>query len=114
METHNFKIFYHDRPPYIGDPYKAPIFGVLLVLEKDEETGRRIVQNGDYYVWDGKRWWPVDYPGLLDYLQIDGPKRILIGRLVSNEDFTRVYREAENDLDFPIRTAYGRSRSRVR
>lgn len=111
-----FKVFYHDREPYTGDPENAPVFGVLLILESDPEHGRRIIQNGDYYGWDPAecRWFPFDYAGLMDYLQRPGWKRVLIGRLVSNADFLDVVKQVETDPDFPARTAFGRLGSKIR
>jgi len=110
----DFRVYYHDQPPYDGVPELAPVFGVLVIVEKDADHGRRIVQNGDYYGWVGDRWMPFDFAGLLDYLQSPGWKRVLIGRLVSNDDFQLAYNLANSDPDFPIRTAYGRERSKVR
>lgn len=112
--TPQFRVYYHDREPYSGAPELAPVFGVLVIVERDPEHGRRIIQNGDYYGWTGDRWMPFDFPGLLDYLQAPGWKRVLIGRLVPNEDFQRVYNQANTDPDFPIRTAWGRERSKIR
>ena len=106
----DFRVYYHDRPPYSGDPFEAPAFGVLCIVEPDETSGRHIVSNGDYYGWDWelRRWFPFDYIGMVDYLQRPGPKRVLFGRLVSDEDWTRVYKQADTDPDFPKRTNGGR------
>jgi len=108
-----FRIYYHDQPPYDGDPFYAPIWGVLVIVENDPDSGRRLVQNGDYYVWEG-RWWPVDFAGLLDYLARPGPRRVLIGRLVGDDDFRKTYIAADNDPDFRPRTNSGRLGSKVR
>lgn len=107
----DYRIYYADGTFYDGDPFNAPIFGVLVIVEKDKEQGRRLILGGDYYGWDGKRWFPYDFPGLFDYLQTNGAKRVLIGRLVSNEDFQKIYDLANTDSDFPIRTAYARATS---
>lgn len=110
----DFRVYYADQPPYAGDPYNAPAFGVLLILEHDPETGRRIVQGGDYYGWTGTRWMPYDQAGFFDYLQTPGAKRVLFGRLVTNEEYQAVYDQAAADPDFEPRTAWGRINSKVR
>ena len=111
-----FRIYYHDRQPYDGLAWLAPAFGVLVIVERDTEHGRRLVHNGDFYAWDAlqQRWWPLDFSGLLDYLACPGPRKVLFGRLVSNTDFAKTYRKAEADPHFPLRTAHGRLHSKVR
>lgn len=109
-----FRIYYADQSPYDGDPFHAPIWGVLAIVEPDKNSGRHIVHNGDYYGWDGAHWWPLDYPGMLDYLAQPGPRRVLVGRLVDDDTWTRVYNQADNDPDFPKRTNGGRRGSKVK
>jgi len=111
-----FRVYYHDQAPYDGQAWLAPAFGVLAIVERDAEHGRRIVSNGDYYVWDDaeQRWYPMDYIGLVDYLARPGAKRVLFGRLVSDEDYREVWMQANADPDFPPRTAFGRIGSKVR
>lgn len=101
-----FRVYYADGSTFDGDPFEAPGLGVLLVVEKDEEHGRRIVSGGDYFVWN-ERWWAVDQMGMIDYLLQPGPRKVLIGRMVSNEDYRKVYTAADTDADFPVRTAFG-------
>lgn len=106
----DFKIYYDDREPYIGDPYLAPGFGALLVIEKDKDHGRRIIAYGDYYVYDdrgeGLSWWAADYPALIDYLCRPGPRKVLIGRMIPRDRWNAIYKAADSDPDFPDRTAY--------
>ena len=102
-----YRIYYADETTYDGDPFNAPAFGVLLILEPDKESGRRFVSNGDFYIWTGERWFDVDYFGLIDYLAQPGHKKVIFGRLVSNEDWHKIYFLADNDPDFPRRTCWG-------
>jgi hypothetical protein len=102
-----FRIYYADHESYSEDPFNAPGLGALLIVETDSDHGRRIVSGGDYFVWDQVRWWPVDFIGLVDYLLQPGPRKVLVGRMVSNELYREVYMRADTDPDFPIRTAYG-------
>lgn len=102
----NFRVYY-ERGSFQGDAYLAPGRGVLLIVERDQEHGRRIISNGDYYVWDERRWWAKDFIGLVDYLLEPGPRKVLIGRMVDNRVWESVYRKAEADTDFPVRTGFG-------
>ena len=101
-----FRIYYADNSTFNADPFDAPFFGVLFVVETDAEHGRRLVSNGDYYVWDG-RWWARDFIGMIDYLQQPGPKKVICGRMVANDEWNRIRAIAEKDADFPARTGYG-------
>jgi len=105
-----FKVFYDDGRTYTGDPYYAPVLGVLIIVETDRDHGRRIIQNADYYCWDdrgdGYGWWESDFVGLVDYLIKPGPKRVLIGRLVSNIVHQKIFDEAYSDPDFLPKTAW--------
>lgn len=106
----DFKVFYADGETYTGDAYNAPVLGVLAIVEKDAEHGRRIVSLCDYYCWadrgDGLRWWGVDFIGMIDYLMMPGPKRVLIGRLVANPVYSAIYQQAMSDPEFPVKTAF--------
>lgn len=105
-----FKIYYADGSVYSGDPYSAPVLGVILILESDENHGRRIIQNADYYCLEdrgeGEQWWESDFVGLVDYLITPGPKRILIGRLVPNSVHQKIFDLAYADKDFPEKTGW--------
>lgn len=103
----NFRVYYADKSTYDGDPFGAPALDALVIVESDQEHGRRIVSGGDYFVWEDGRWWAVDQIGMLSYLVRLGARRILVGRMVSNELYREIYIAANEDPDFPERTAYG-------
>ena len=106
-----WRIRYNDRPPFDnlqGNPWSAPRTGVLVITQIDEQTGRFMQARSDFYVWRSDRWWGVDLAGLYDYLFFEEnqhPKAALMGRTVSNPLFQKAFREAENDPDFPPRSA---------
>lgn len=112
----DWKIFYDDGTAYTGDPFRAPAFGVLIIVQKDPECGRRLVQNADFYVWDergeGPQWFEANWFGLLDYLAGPGPKRVLFGRLVPNSVFQAVFARAYDDPGFPPKTAWANQEQR--
>lgn len=105
-----FKIFYDDDSTYTGDPFNAPAFGVLAIVELDKDHGRRIIQNADYYCWDdrgeGFCWWESDFVGLIDYLSRPGARKVIIGRLVSNSLHQKVFDRAYSDPDFDPKTGW--------
>jgi len=106
-----FKVYYErhgkeEFPTYTGDPFDTPAMGVLVIVEESKEHGRRLVTNGDYYVWDGARWWPTDMPGLFQYLNKPGPRRVLLGVMVDMDEWNKVMWAATNDPEFPAKTGY--------
>lgn len=102
-----FRVYYEGGATYDGDPWGAPGLGVLVIVESDPDHGRRLVTGGDYYVWREERWWSVDWIGMIDYLLQPGPRKVLIGRITTNEIYRDTYIRADSDPDFPARTAYG-------
>jgi hypothetical protein len=102
-----FRVYYEDGTTYAGDPFNAPAWGVLCIVEPDADCGRHIVQGGKFYVWrdDYGRWYEADDVGLYDYLARPGARRVLFGSYVSNEIFNAVYQRAYNDPDFLPKTA---------
>ena len=101
-----FRIYYDGGATYDGEPFAAPAFGVLVIAETDAEHGRRLIQNADYYCWREGRWWEMDFVGLVDYLAQPGPRKVLFGRLVSNEVHQAAFDRAYNDVDLPAKTAW--------
>lgn len=106
-----WKVYYDDGTTYAGDPFKAPAWGVLFIVETHPDHGRHYVQGCDFYVWEERgdgtfRWWAADYFGMIDYLARSGPRKILIGRMVPDSVWHRVYAAAAADPDFPPKTAY--------
>ena len=102
-----FRIYYADGTTFDGDPFEAPSLDAILAVETDPDHGRRIVSGGDYMIWENDRWWAVDHMGMISYLLRTGPRRVLIGRMLSNEAYRDIYIRADEDADFPTRTAYG-------
>ena len=101
-----FRVYYHGGETFSGNAFDAPFFGVLLILETDREHGRRMISEADYYVWEDGRWWGKDQIGLIDYLSTPGEKKVICGRMVSNEDYASARKAADSDEDFAERTGY--------
>ena len=103
----DFRIYYDGSQTYDGDPYNAPAWGVLAIVEKDPDNGRRLITTKDYFVWLGDRWMSVDYIGMLDYLGQPGKKKVVFGRMVDDAYFASIMKIANEDPDFPVRTGWG-------
>jgi hypothetical protein len=109
----DYKIYYDGGTVYTGAPENAPAFGVLVIVQKNNAHGRYVVSNFDYFVWQGSEWMGCDFIGLVDYLQQSGWKKVLFGRMVEKEYFYDVVRQANDDPDFPPRTAYYKNEVKV-
>lgn len=111
-----WRVYYDGRAPFPGDAataFDAPAWGVLLIVEQSQEHGRRVVSNGDYYVWQHGAWWAKDFIGLIDYLAEPGPRKVLIGRMVPNPVWEKAWREAEADTTLPERTGFAADEPRA-
>jgi hypothetical protein len=108
----DFRVYYDGGETYSGDAYAAPGLGVLCIVERDELHGRRLITQGDYYVLR-ERWYAVDFIGLVDYLLQPGPRKVLVGRLVERNVYYDAIRRAEDDPEFPPRTAWVAGEERV-
>ena len=103
----DFKVYYLGGDTYHGAVKNTPIWLTLLIVEKDELHGRKIVSGGDYYVYEPNgKWMSVDYAGMLQYMSRPFmEKRFLVGVMVDSKDWDDVVRKARSDPDFPPQTA---------
>lgn len=108
-----FRVYYDGGATWDGDPFAAPGLGVLVIVERDPDHGRRLVLGATYYTWTGDRWLPRDEIGFWDYLQQPGPRKVLFGRWVADDVWTDACRRANADPDFPPRTAWRQSEERA-
>jgi len=114
MENANFKVYYSSGSTHMGnDPYITPVPEVVAIVQIDNLHGRRVVAGDDFYVWKDTSWYGTDLIGMFQYLMNDGPRRVLYGVMVHEEQWQSIMRLANNDSDFPKRTAYGRGERRV-
>ena len=103
----NFRIYYDGGETYEGAPENAPAFGVLVIIENDKDSGRRLVMSKDYFCWVGDHWLNTDQIGMWDYLQQPGWKKVLFGRMVDNDYWYSVVKRVNETTDFPARTNWG-------
>jgi hypothetical protein len=98
----NWRIFYDGSEWYDsndGGPETAPARGVQVIVQDHREHRAEIVTGGDYYVWRDERWWATDIIGLWDYLCMDGWKRVLFGRMIVQDEYNAVVKEATATRD---------------
>lgn len=102
-----WRIFYDDRTSFDWDSglENAPGLGVLVVVQEDEDVGRELLHMKDFYYWDEGRWMGCDMIGLIDYLQRPGLKKVLIGRNTTHQNYHSTMLRAQNDGDFPPKSA---------
>jgi hypothetical protein len=102
-----WKIFYGDGSTFSstdGDLTDAPSTNVQIIVQENESTGHYNQSGSDYYIWRDDHWWGVDIFGLFDFLMESG--LVKFGRTIESSKFTKVYRQAKDDPDFPPRSAY--------
>ena len=103
-----WKIYYGDGSTFShkdGDPSDAPAWDVQVIVQLDPQTGRYNQTGDDYYVWREK-WVGVDQVGFIDYLAHECPSIVKFGRTIGNERHKAILKKANEDTDFPPRSAW--------
>jgi hypothetical protein len=104
-------IVYGDRTLVAGsgaeDAYAAPSRDVQAVISACPEHGwelwRRV--NSDFYCYmaDRDTWRGCDDFGLWDYLTEPGPRKVLFGRTMFNDEFNALMAWVQEHPDLPIK-----------
>lgn len=110
-KNRQWRIFYADGSTYSdldGPPFDAPATGVQVIAKTDANVGRILLSCCDYYWWDNKRgtWFSGDVAGFFQHLMMErGPKAVLFGQYISNQEFHNCVVRALADPDFPTKSA---------
>lgn len=93
-----WKIYYGDGSTFSnenGDPFHAPSHNVQAVNNNGKTR-----HGKDAYYWHRDLGWKgCDIPGLWDYLLMYvGPKAVLLGRTIRDEDFWEIVKRAKVEL----------------
>lgn len=90
-----------------GSPYDAPALSVQIIVQTESAVGRYFVAQRDFYWWDAERqfWFGGDQAGFYQYLFGRGPKMVLFGTYVTNDEYQECVKLAHADPDFPIKSA---------
>jgi hypothetical protein len=105
-----WRIYYDDGSTFDSDqgaPGDAPAWGVLVILIADPEVGHMSLHGFDFYIFR-EMWLGVDRWGLTDYLFNVRPlmEGLVVGRTVPPAHFQETLKRAEDDPDFPPKSAY--------
>ena len=101
MTKIKWRIYYDDGATFTdldGSHFDAPATGVQIIASKaDTEKGFILSKGKTGYYWkDG--WNPCDEFGVYDYLMFHkGPKAVLFGRTIRNEDYFNIVKRATRD-----------------
>ena len=95
----DWKVWYGDGSTYTGDPFLAPPANVQVVIHRaDNKQGYDVNWGKDCYYWKDDRWVACDDWGLRDYMMMHiGPKAVLFGRSLRDEDFWAIKEKAMKD-----------------
>ena len=92
-------IYYGDRSTFSskdGDPFHAPAVNVQVVVT----DGALQFSKENYYWNDDFGWQGCDIYGLHDYFYTyKGPKAMLFGRSIRDEDFWAIVKRATDERD---------------
>jgi hypothetical protein len=91
-----FKIYYGDGSTYSGDPFYAPPNNVQVIVNDGA------IQSGKTaYYWNPDNGWNgCDTFGLWDHLlMFVGPKAVLFGRTIRDDDFWETMKRAIKERD---------------
>jgi hypothetical protein len=90
-----------------GIAFDAPARGVQAIAQAEPSVGRQINAHRDFYWWRPEKgqWFGGDIFGLWDYLVEPGPKKVIFGRSVKNEEYDAVIKRVLADPDLPAKTA---------
>lgn len=112
-----WRIYYGDGSTYDGPLESAPVVNVQVIVVNDKapnrkNVGRLMLFGFDYYLYREKEGWygingEVD---LVDHLLYEQPLKVLKGRGISSENYSKIYNKANLDSDFPKKRRYDPAR----
>lgn len=94
-----WRIYYGDWSTFSdrdGTPFDAPTANVqVIAYQSDSSKGFSLIHGKDNYIWRDGQWHGTDTSGFWDYLYLStGPKAVLFGRTLRNDDFWLVVERA--------------------
>ncbi len=106
-----WRIYYADESTFdstMGTIYEAPSFGIICIVQPDDNVGRLIVSGYDWYYYnlEVNAWWQSDIHGLLDNLLHNFPiTAVKQGRNAPDPIYRRIMETAILDPEFPPKNA---------
>ena len=115
----DWKIYYGDGSVFSsndGKPYEAPPHNVMVVSQKDNNVGRAVYNQWDWYFYSDEigGWFGADLFGVIDQVMHNCDKicAVIQGRVTTNEKFQEIYKFARNDPDMPKKSANNKRETR--
>ena len=104
----DWKIFYGDESTFDssqGDPDDAPPWDIQVIAEINNDIGRKLHSQADYYLFINGKWVGIDSIGLIDYLaNVLGI--VKVGRQIDRQKFREVLDRARNDPGLPKKSGW--------
>jgi hypothetical protein len=105
-----WKIFYVDGSTFSnedGNPEDASGFGVIAVVQEDEQVGVLVHQMKDFYCFDEAfgGWAAMDEFGLAQYIGKPGLKVIKLGEVMETAKYLEIIDSIRDDPDLPAKSA---------
>lgn len=107
----DWRIYYGDGSSYYGDVELAPGRNVQIIVQSSREHGW-IARTGDFYVYRPGMWFAVDQFGLYDYLLEPGWKKVLFGRMLTNDEYNAIWKMVMSDPNLPKKTGFDKGERR--
>lgn len=106
-----WRIYYGDGGTYSnedGGPEAAPARNVQIIVQADEMVGRYYQSCSDHYVWEyeRERWRGCDAFGLFDYLLDPGPRKVIFGRTIDNDEYADLLRRVDEEGGFQHKSSH--------
>jgi hypothetical protein len=100
-----WRVYYDDGSTFddtMGSPADSVGWGVVATVSTHPAEGKTFQSMADYYVFDPRAGWVgTDLCGLFDRLGNRVPmEAVCFGRMIPNEDYARIHRQALEDPDF--------------
>lgn len=100
----NWRLYYGDGTTYDendGPAEEAPAWGVVSVVTRNPYDHREVISvqgtGFDYFVYDGKEWWGVDFVGLIDRLADRSAKVVCFGRTIDTHTYQEIIARSVED-----------------
>ncbi len=104
----NWKVWFSDFFTFDssqGGFSDVPPWDIQVIAERNDEVGRRLYSQADYYLFIDGKWVGVDWVGLIDYL-VNVLKIVKVGRMIDRELFRQILAQAHNDPDLPPKSGW--------
>jgi len=99
-----WRIYYEDGSTEDDD---SRPYGVVSIVQEDEECGRLIFTGWDYYILLEAGWMGLGYDSFVYYVthKLKEVKHACVGVMVHRSEYQRIQKLAINDPDFPRKSA---------